>query len=170
MDSSNIFIVGSMGSGKSSIGKILAKKVNRKFIDTDNEIINIMGCNITEIFQKYGEEYFRELETKELNKCQPEVNLVISTGGGIILRRENINIMKESGHIIFLDIDVDTQLKRLKNKKNRPLLSNKDLKKELTNLKTERDKVYKEIADVIIKVSNKDKISIVKDIQSILYE
>ena len=81
MDSSNIFIVGSMGSGKSSIGKILAKKVNRKFIDTDNEIINIMGCNITEIFQKYGEEYFRELETKELNKCQSEVNLVISTGG-----------------------------------------------------------------------------------------
>ena len=86
------------------------------------------------------------------------------------MKRENINIMKESGHIIFLDIDVDTQLKRLKNKKNRPLLSNKDLKKELTNLKTERDKVYKEIADVIIKVSNKDKISIVKDIQSILYE
>ena len=108
MNLNNIFIVGLMGSGKTSIGKLLAKRTGRLFIDTDSEIIKESGMTITEIFNKFGENYFRDLEYKVLSKAKLIENHVISTGGGIILKLENIKIMKNSGTIIFLDIDVET--------------------------------------------------------------
>ena len=166
MNLNNIFIVGLMGSGKTSIGKLLAKRTGRLFIDTDSEIIKESGMTITEIFNKFGENYFRDLEYKVLSKAKLIENHVISTGGGIILKLENIKIMKNSGTIIFLDIDVETQLLRVKNKKNRPLLGGNNITENLVNIKKERDYIYKNISDYIISISEKNKSEIVGEIQN----
>jgi len=166
MNLNNIFIVGLMGSGKTSIGKLLAKRTGRLFIDTDNEIIKELGMTITEIFNKFGKNYFRDLEHKILSKVKSIENHVISTGGGVILKLENIKIMKNSGTIIFLDIDVETQLSRVRNKKNRPLLDSNNMVESLVNIKKERDYIYKNISDYIISISEKNKSEIVGEIQN----
>ena len=166
MNLNNIFIVGLMGSGKTSIGKLLAKRTGRLFIDTDSEIIKESGMTITEIFNKFGENYFRDLEYKVLSKAKLIENHVISTGGGIILKLENIKIMKNSGTIIFLDIDVETQLSRVRNKKNRPLLNSNNMVENLVNIKKDRDYIYKNISDYIISISEKNKSEIVGEIQN----
>ena len=155
-----------MGSGKTSIGKLLAKRTGRLFIDIDNEIIKESDMTITEIFNKFGENHFRDLEHKVLLKVKSIENHVISTGGGVILKLENIKIMKNSGTIIFLDIDVETQLSRVRNKKNRPLLDSNNMVENLVNIKKERDYIYKNISDYIISISEKNKSEIVGKIQN----
>ena len=153
MDFKNIFIIGSMGSGKTSIGKMLAQKNCLSFLDTDHEIIRSCGHSIPDIFEKFGEEHFRDLETEQLRKINTIENHVISTGGGIILRDDNKKLMKDLGIIIFLDINIDYQVDRVKNRKNRPLLNDKNLKDNLLSLKKIRDPIYKKISNYIIDVS-----------------
>ena len=165
MNSKNIFIVGAMGSGKSTIGMLLAKKLKRKFLDTDHEVEVYTNYDISTIFEKFGEESFRDKETEILNKIKDKENLVISTGGGIILKDENINLMKEIGTVVFLDINLETQIKRVKYRKHRPLLKNSNLRIELKKLKIDRDPIYNKISDYIIEVSRKDKNTIVDEIQ-----
>ena len=168
MDFKNIFIVGSMGSGKTSIGKILAKKNHLSFLDTDHEIIRSSGYSIPDIFEKFGEEYFRELETKQLKKMYGMKNHVISTGGGIILQKQNIELIKDLGIIIFLDISINSQINRVKNRKNRPLINDNNLKDNLLSLKKIRDPIYKKISNYIIDVSEKERNQIVTEIQEII--
>ena len=168
MDFKNIFIVGSMGSGKTSIGKMLAKNNNLSFLDTDHEIIRSCGYSIPDIFEKFGEEHFRGLETEQLRKINAIENHVISTGGGIILRDDNKKLMQNLGIIIFLDININSQIDRVKNRKNRPLLNNKNLKDNLLSLKKIRDPIYKKISNYIIDVSGKEKGQIINEIQKII--
>ena len=168
MDFKNIFIIGSMGSGKTSIGKILAKNNHLSFLDTDHEIIRSCGYSIPDIFEKFGEEHFRNLETEQLRKMDAIENHVISTGGGIILKDDNKKLMKDLGIIIFLDINIDSQVDRVKNRKNRPLLSNKNLKDNLLSLKEIRDPIYKKISNYIIDVSGKERNQVISEIQKII--
>jgi len=168
MDFKNIFIIGSMGSGKTSIGKMLAQKNCLSFLDTDHEIIRSCGYSIPDIFEKFGEEHFRDLETEQLRKMNTIENHVISTGGGIILRDDNKKLMKDLGIIIFLDINIDSQVDRVKNRKNRPLLSNKNLKDNLLSLKEIRDPIYKKISNYIIDVSGKERDQVINEIQKII--
>ena len=168
MDFKNIFIIGSMGSGKTSIGKILAKKNNLSFLDTDHEIIRSCGYSIPDIFKEFGEEHFRNLETEQLRKMKALENHVISTGGGIILKNDNRKLMKELGIIIFLDINISSQVDRVKNRKNRPLLNDKNLKDNLLSLKKTRDPIYKKISNYIIDVSGKEREQIINEIQKII--
>ena len=168
MDSRNIFIIGAMGSGKSSIGRLLAEKNKRGFIDTDHEIENSNNKDISSIFEEYGEELFRRKETEILIGLSDIKNHIISTGGGIILCQKNIDFMKKMGIIVFLDINLTVQLKRVKYRKHRPLLRNSNLEEKLKLLKSERDTIYNNVSDYIIDVSNKDKISIVKEIEDTL--
>ena len=168
MDFKNIFIIGSMGSGKTSIGKILAKNNHLSFLDTDHEIIRSCGYSIPDIFEKFGEEHFRNLETEQLRKMDAIENHVISTGGGIILKDDNKKLMKDLGIIIFLDINIDSQVDRVKNRKNRPLLSNKNLKDNLLSLKEIRDPIYKKISNYIIDVSGKERDQVINEIQKII--
>lgn len=168
MDFKNIFIVGSMGSGKTSIGKMLAKTNNLSFLDTDHEIIRSCGYSIPDIFEKFGEEHFRGLETEQLRKMNAIENHVISTGGGIILRDDNEKLMKDLGIIIFLDININSQIDRVKNRKNRPLLNNKSLKDNLLFLKKIRDPIYKKISNYIIDVSGKERDQVINEIQKII--
>ena len=168
MDFKNIFIVGSMGSGKTSIGKMLAKNNNLSFLDTDHEIIRSCGYSIPDIFEEFGEEHFRGLETEQLRKMDAIENHVISTGGGIILRDDNEKLMKDLGIIIFLDININSQIDRVKNRKNRPLLNNKNLKDNLLSLKKIRDPIYKKISNYIIDVSGKERDQVINEIQKII--
>ena len=149
MDFKNIFIIGSMGSGKTSIGKILAKNNHLSFLDTDHEIIRSCGYSIPDIFEKFGEEHFRNLETEQLRKMDAIENHIISTGGGIVLKDDNKKLMKSLGLIIFLDINISSQMDRVKNRKNRPLLNDKNLKDNLLSLKKIRDPIYKKISNSI---------------------
>ena len=168
MDFKNIFIIGSMGSGKTSIGKMLAKNNNLSFLDTDHEIIRSCGHSIPDIFKEFGEEHFRSLETEQLKKMNAIENHVISTGGGIILRDNNNKLMQNLGIIIFLDINIDSQVDRVKNRKNRPLLNNKNLKDNLLSLKKTRDPIYKSISNYIIDVSGKERDQVINEIQKII--
>ena len=164
MNSGNIIIVGAMGSGKSTIGKLLAKKLDKKYIDTDYEIEVNNNCDISTFFERYGETSFREKESEILSALADINNHVISTGGGIILKEENINLLKEIGLIVFLDIGLKAQIKRVKYRKHRPLLKNDDLYIQLKKLKKNRDPIYNSISDYIIDVSNKDKNTVVEEI------
>tara|TARA_B100001778_G_C18537801_1_gene606776 strand:+ start:488 stop:997 length:510 start_codon:yes stop_codon:yes gene_type:complete len=166
MDSENIFIIGAMGSGKSSIGKLLAEKTGRQFIDTDKEIEKNSKYDISTIFREYGEKCFRTKETTALLKLDQVKNHIIATGGGIILEQVNINFMKEMGLIIFLDISLKAQIKRVKYRRHRPLLKSYNLEEKLKVLKNERDAIYNKIADYIIDVSEKDKNTVVNEIEN----
>ena len=169
MQKSNVYLVGLMGSGKTSIGKILAKRMGMKFIDLDNEIIKDQQCSISEIFDKFGEEKFRHLENKKLLSTLDIDNCVISTGGGIVMDQDNIKIMVENGSIIHLDIDLETQLLRIKNKKNRPLLRDKDdERKILVEMRKERDHIYKKISVASVNTSNKKRNDIVNEVANII--
>ena len=98
----NVILIGFMGSGKSSVGRVLANKLERKFIDMDDEIELGEEQTINEIFSEYGEDHFREVETSYLEKLLTKKNKVISTGGGVILKEENIAILKRIGTVVFL--------------------------------------------------------------------
>ena len=169
MQKSNVYLVGLMGSGKTSIGKILAKRMGMKFIDLDDEIIKDQQCSISEIFDRFGEEKFRHLENKKLLSTLEIDNCVISTGGGIIMDQDNIKIMVENGSVIHLDIDLETQLLRIKNKKNRPILRDKDNERKiLIKMKKERDHIYKQIAIGSVNTSNKKRNDIVSELVDII--
>ena len=137
----NLIFLGMMGSGKSSIGKLVSKKLKLKFIDIDNEIENKSNMKIVNIFKKKGEEYFRNLEEKITIKTLKENNIVISLGGGGFINHE---IRKEvlSSHFSFwLNWDVKTLLNRIKNSQKRPIAFNLD-NQELINLIEKRSKIY----------------------------
>ena len=117
----SIFLIGFMGAGKSTIGLELSKKLSFNLVDTDKSIERSQGMKITEIFSKKGEDFFRELETNELKLLSNEHNLIVSTGGGIILKDSNREILNRV-FSIYLKADFDIIFERIKEDKTRPLL------------------------------------------------
>ena len=130
----NVILTGFMGVGKTAIGKKLSEKLNMQYVDTDIMIKQDTGITIPKIFKKFGEEYFRELETKAVKCVGMLDNFVISTGGGVVLREENMKELEKNGVVVCLLASVEVILKRTSKTKNRPLLSgHEDAKKELKN-------------------------------------
>lgn len=150
----NIVLIGFMGSGKTVVAKALSKKLKMKIKDTDKLIEKTTKLKIKEIFAKYGEEYFRKIEKKVIKNVAKKKNIIISTGGGIVKNELNIKNLKRNGIIVYLKNSFLTSVKRLKNKKDRPLFDHKNLKntKKLFIL---RQKLYEKAADIIIKTDNK---------------
>ncbi len=157
----NIFLVGFMGSGKSTVGKILSEKTGLAFVDIDEEIEKKEGKKIKEIFKEKGEKYFRELEKKEIETFLKKRGFVVSTGGGLGANPGNMKRMKESGIVVWLDVSLDEVLRRCKNDTDRPLLKQpfEDLKKLYEN----RKKIYS-LADIHIKAENKKPEDIAEEI------
>ena len=153
-----IILIGFMGVGKTSVGKMLAKRLNFNLIDTDYEIEKLSSETIPNIFDIYGEDYFRKLENNILKKVLKENNVVISTGGGIITNKENYNILKNQENVIFLDASVETIINHLENETNkRPLLNNsKNLSSKIEELLSTRYKKYTDVSDIIIDVNDKN--------------
>ena len=144
-----LVLVGLMGAGKSSVGKKLSDFLNVGFIDADQEIENAAGMNIVEIFEKFGENYFRDGEKKVISRLILQKPKVLSTGGGAFISKEIRDIIKIHGYSIWIKADLETLWTRVSGKTNRPLLNKKYPKKELENLIIERNPIYN-IADITV--------------------
>ena len=154
--SDNLYLVGPMGVGKTTIGKLIAKKLKREFIDLDEEIEHRAGAAISWIFDVEGEQGFRRRESELLAECVQRSNLVVSTGGGIVLGEKNRNLLKGSGIVVFLDASVDQLYERTIKDKKRPLLQVPDRKAAIRELKNTRDPLYREVADLVVEVGQKN--------------
>lgn len=160
----NLILCGMMGSGKSTVGKLLAKTASWEWVDTDELIVSRYG-KITDIFEQKGEGYFRALETKIVQELAKKDRLVISTGGGLVLKEENVSLLKKNGKFVYLRAKKETLALRLAADKDRPLLQTSEtLDEKLTRLLQERGEIYEGVADSIIDVDEKAPADIVKEI------
>ena len=153
----NISLIGMMGAGKTTIGKLLSEELG------DFSFVNNEKCSINEIFLKKGEKYFREIESKILKEVLNNDNQIISTGGGIVLLEQNIRILNEKSFTFYLSADEESLYERVKNSKDRPLLSDCDMKIKIHSLLKERINKYKQV-HYIIDTNNKTPDIIVKEI------
>ena len=149
----NVVLIGFMGSGKTEVGRLLAKSLGMKFVDTDSLIEEKEGRKISDIFAEDGEDKFRDMESALIGKLSGSKKLVISTGGGMILRPANIKKLKELGPLVLLWADKDTVHKRLKGVNDRPLLKADDQKKRISEILDFRTPIYKGAADIEVDTS-----------------
>ncbi len=145
--SKNLFLVGPMAVGKTTIGKLLARELGLEFVDSDQEIERKAGAEITWIFDVEGEQRFRDRESSVIDEITRRDGVLLATGGGSILREDNRRYLQSRGIVVFLDTSLDTQIKRTEKDKKRPLLQNVDHREVLTKLKDERGPIYSEVAD-----------------------
>jgi shikimate kinase len=164
----NIILVGLMGSGKTTIGKQLSKSLERKFLDTDHAIEEKTGVDVSTIFELEGEKGFRSREHNFLGDLKGSQKLVIATGGGIVLSRENRTLLKEMGCVVYLRSNIKDLVLRLKDDKTRPLIQNVNLSQKIIDLFNERDPLYLAVADYIIETKNKKINDIKKEILELL--
>ena len=150
----NIVLIGLMGSGKSTVGRLLAKKIGAQFIDTDEVLEYRTGVSVSTIFEIEGELGFRERESKLIEELQVSSCAVIATGGGAVLDPDNREILKKTGLVIYLKAELDTLYDRLKGGKGRPLLEHGDLRKKLKLMLAERQEVYMKSAHVIVETGH----------------
>lgn len=143
-----------MGVGKTTIGRMLAKELELKFIDCDQEIERRSGADIAWIFDVEGEQGFRDRETQVLDELTKTDGLLVATGGGAVLRPENRQFLSSRGVVVHLDTQVDLLVKRTSKDKKRPLLQNNDPREVLTRIKQDRDPLYREIASVRVFVGD----------------
>ena len=146
----SIFLVGPMGSGKSTVGRALARKIGYRFIDSDREIEARCGVDIPTIFDYEGEAGFRDREARLIDELTRLPGVVLATGGGAVLREENRQHLMTRGHVILLQVDIKEQLRRVGFDANRPLLQTADPEARLRSLMEEREPIYKSVADVEI--------------------
>ena len=139
-----------MGAGKSTVGKVLAKKLGRRFLDADHVIEERCGVKIPVIFEMEGEDGFRKREAQAIEEITNEQGIVLATGGGAVLLLENRLALKERGTVIYLHANPIELWHRTKGGEGRPLLKNGDARKILENLYAIRDPLYREIADYVI--------------------
>nr|WP_188668255.1 shikimate kinase AroK [Legionella impletisoli] len=144
----NIFLIGPMGAGKSTIGRTLAKELKLEFYDTDEVIEERSGADISWIFDVEGEEGFRKREQKVIEELTQKNNIVLATGGGVVMSPENRNALAARGTVIYLKASLQQQFERTKRDTKRPLLQTDDLEQRLETLKEEREPFYEELADV----------------------
>lgn len=149
-DGTRIFLIGLMGAGKTSIGRLLASELRCDFLDSDHEIENRTGVTIPHIFDIEGEEGFRKREAAIIDELTQKNNIVLATGGGAVLREENRARLKQRGIVIYLYANIDTLFERTAKDKNRPLLQTPDPRAKLQELFEVRDPIYRELADIII--------------------
>lgn len=164
----NIYLVGMMGSGKTVTGKALASLTGFRFIDLDQVIESEQGMTIAVLFEKKGESFFRDLETQALKAAAAGTQQVISTGGGIVLRPENREIMKNSGTVVFLETGLPWLLKRLRGSTERPLLKTPDWANRVEQLVKERMPLYKTAASVSVLTDGKTAAQAAGEIVSLL--
>jgi shikimate kinase len=155
MSQRNIILIGPMGSGKSTIGNIIAKRLHREFQDSDHYIEQRTGVDIARIFDIEGEQGFRDRETSALQELLTESGRVIATGGGSVLRPENQQLLQQQGYIVFLDTSLNQQMQRLRRDKKRPLLQTDNPRARLESLLQERRPIYLDLADLVVKTDRR---------------
>ena len=160
----NIFIVGPMGSGKSTVGKIISNELFLNFFDTDDEIESRTGASIDWIFDLEGEEGFRKRESSILEEMVKQNSIVLSTGGGIILSDSNREMLSSRGTVFYLSTPISVQIERTSKDKDRPLLKNGNPEEILTRLQKERKDLYESVSDHVIETENKSSQEVASEI------
>ncbi|HUW51699.1 MAG TPA: shikimate kinase AroK [Sulfuricella sp.] len=146
----NIFLVGLMGAGKTTIGKMIARHLNKTFFDSDHEIEKRTGVNIPLIFELEGEAGFRSREASVIQELAGQKNIVLATGGGAVLSQQNRDNLRHNGTVIYLRAKEEDLWRRTRHDKNRPLLQTADPLARLKELFAQRDPLYREIADIVV--------------------
>ena len=145
-----VVLIGPMGAGKSTIGRLLARELGYRFLDSDRIIEERCGANIPWIFDVEGEDGFRQRETSMLEELSNEVGTVLATGGGAVMRAENHGLLKKNAVVVYLKTSIDQQVERTRKDRNRPLLQNDDPEGVLRRLFAIRDPLYTELADIVM--------------------
>ena len=151
----NIYLIGFMGAGKSTVAKELVKRLDASLVEMDQRIEEEQGMAITRIFEMHGELHFRDLETELLRTLAQEEKLVVSCGGGSVLRDENAALMKEQGCIVLLSATPETIYERVKNSTNRPILNGNMNVEYIRGLMEKRRDRYESVADIRIETDGK---------------
>ena len=146
----NLFLVGLPGAGKSTLGRQLARRLNKRFIDADAELEHRLGVSIPTIFEIEGEAGFRDREEATLAELAQLTEIVLSTGGGVVLRPGNRARLKANGTVIYLHADPAILWERVRHSRNRPLLQTTDPRNRLATLYEERDALYRDVADHVV--------------------
>ena len=168
LEGMNLILCGMMGAGKTSVGRAIALLSGRCWYDTDDLIVQQYGP-ISDIFSTHGEAYFRDLETETVKMLTEQDGLVISVGGGLVLRQENVELLQKNGKIIFLDAGLETLVQRLRADTERPLLqTEEDLETRLRKLLSERAPIYERVADFTVNVDEKTPEEIGREIMSLV--
>ena len=149
----SIVLIGMMGAGKSSVGSCLQQRTGLALLDTDEMVASKFGMSIPEIFAKHGEDKFREAEAKALRALAMPKQTIIVTGGGIVLRQENVELLRRMGVIVWLDGNEDTLFARASRERSRPLLQTKNPRKTFSQIFDARRSLYADIADVRVDTS-----------------
>lgn len=164
----NIIFVGPMGAGKTTIGKQLARQLGRSFYDSDRVIEENTGANIPLIFEMEGEEGFRRREKAAIAELTNKQNIVLATGGGVILDPENRDQITRQGFVIYLSAPLDHLFNRTAKDKNRPLLQTDDPRKKLEEILSVRDPLYREVADIVIETDGSPARGVVKKLLALV--
>lgn len=146
----HLFLVGFMGAGKSSVGRVVAEKLGRPFVDLDEAIFSASGMSAKEIFASQGEEVFRALETEALLKTEGSPDSVVACGGGVVLAPANRETLRRAGKVIYLKVDAAEALARIGDKSTRPLLSGPSGALAATSILQARESLYAALADQIV--------------------
>lgn len=163
-NSKNIFLVGPMGAGKTTIGKLLSERMHLQFIDADKYIEDVTGADIPWIFDVEGEEGFRERENRAIDDLTQRDGIMLSTGGGAVLREDNRQYLRDRGVVVYLYASVDQQVERTARDRNRPLLQNDDPAGVLNRLFEIRDPLYREVADLVVTTDARHPSAVARDI------
>ncbi len=168
MQKYNVYLVGPMGAGKSTIGRVLAAELHLGFRDSDRVIEDRTGADIPWIFDMEGEEGFRERESAVLAELAREQKVVIATGGGIILRSQNRQVMQASGYVCYLTASIEQLVERTARDKKRPLLQVENPRQKIIELLALRDPLYREAADFIINTDRRSPKLVAQEISSLI--
>ena len=160
----NIFLIGFMGAGKSTISDYLKNALAMYVVEMDQCIVERQGMSISDIFETYGEEYFRELETNLLIEMQSQSNVVVSCGGGVPMRERNVVEMKKNGRVVLLTAKPETILERVKDNHDRPLLENNKTVPFIADLMEKRRAKYEAAADIVIQTDGKSELEICEEL------
>jgi shikimate kinase len=161
----NIFLVGPMGAGKSTIGRQLAQSLGYEFHDSDQEIQKRTGVDISTVFEFEGEEGFRNRERQAIEDLAQQDNIVLATGGGAVLVAENRQQLAARGFVIYLHCSPEQQFARTSRDRNRPLLDTEDPQQRLRDLMAEREPIYRQVADMVVSTERRGTASVVKEIR-----
>lgn len=153
-----------MGSGKTTVGKILAKKLSYEFFDTDRKIEEAQDMKITEIFEKKGEPYFRNLEKDIAKTISESENTVIGTGGGMVKNDEIMNLLKKNGIVVYLKATPEKLAYNLRNDNSRPLLMGGDKLEKIRTILEERQPLYEDVCDITVSINRKTPKKVAEDI------
>ena len=167
-DTKNIFLIGLMGSGKTTIGRILSKTLNKKFYDSDHVVEEKTGVKVPLIFEYEGEVGFRKREESVLKDLVCHKDIILATGGGVILSKNNCKLLADNGHVVYLKSNCEDLVARMAGDQSRPLLQEGDLKETLETLFKIRDPIYASISDYIIETAGKRAKEVSYEIESFI--